>query len=144
MGERINVSATVERFGTKNGYHGPEPTILLRNVRDENGKILTDHIWFTRGKSWAYLVPGDKVSFSARVDSYVKGYQGHRWDVERSQKLDYRLVYPTKVRSKAADERKAAANTSGPVKRPETEAERDARHAAAAANLRKRREAMAA
>lgn len=97
LGVRLDVTATVERFGTKNGYKGPEPTILLKNVRDAYGNTLTDHLWFKKGKSWDAARPGCRVSFSARVDSYVKGYQGHRWDVEHTQETDYRLVYPSKV-----------------------------------------------
>lgn len=97
LGARLAVTATVERFGTKNGYKGPEPTILLKNVRDADGEVLTDHLWFKKGKSWDKARPGSKVRFSARVDSYTKGYQGCRLEVERTQETDYRLVYPTKV-----------------------------------------------
>ncbi|SFQ56558.1 hypothetical protein SAMN05421853_11098 [Roseivivax halotolerans] len=103
LGARLGVTATVARFGIKNGYKGPEPTILLKNVQDADGNTLTDHLWFKKGKSWDAAQPGCKVSFSARVDSYVKGYQGHRWDVERTQETDYRLVYPTKVQVTQAE-----------------------------------------
>lgn len=102
MGKRIAVTATVERFGTKRGYRGTEPTILLKDVRDANGNTLTEHLWFAKGKRWDAARPGCKVTFSARADLYVKGYQGRRWDVERTQEIDYRLVFPTKVTVEAA------------------------------------------
>ncbi|RGP36935.1 hypothetical protein [Pseudotabrizicola alkalilacus] len=96
-GERFAVTATVERFGSKSGYKGPVETILLTCVKDADGKPLTDHIWLARGKQWMAINPGDRVRFTARVDSYVRGYQGRRYDVPVSQEIDYKLTRPTKV-----------------------------------------------
>lgn len=98
-GARFRVTAKVKRFGTKTGFEGRiEPTILLTDLHDaETGEHLTDHLWFTRGKSWQPVKEGDCVAFDARVDSYVKGYQGQRWDVDRTRQIDYKLTRPTKI-----------------------------------------------
>lgn len=69
---------TFARKGMKNGWNGPEETILLQDVKDKNGKILTDHLWFnnTLGFQDACLKEGDEVEFQARVSVYEKGYKG--------------------------------------------------------------------
>lgn len=93
------------RHGKKNGYKGPETTVLLKDVLDVAAKrVVTDHIWFTLGKRLACLElkPGDIVRFEARVSQYVKGYRGHRSEDDfegnyRPLQYDYRLSFPTKV-----------------------------------------------
>jgi hypothetical protein len=91
-GQRDTFVAKVEKFCTKPGYKcREEPTILLVDVRRvSDNKQMTDHIWFSAGKSWIDLAPGTIVKFDARVDSYVKGYYDNR-------QIDYRLKHPTKV-----------------------------------------------
>ena len=89
------------RFGEKRGYKGPEPTILLKDVRDESGKVVTDHLWFnlTKGFAALNLKGGETVEFRARVKWYVKGYKGHVWEREIDAPLedDYKLSHPTKI-----------------------------------------------
>lgn len=83
---RMQFAAKVERFGIKSNYHGfPEKTICLVDVTDTNGKVLTDHIWFTVGKTIdkLNLNEGDEVSFFARVSQYRNGYF--------KDELDYKL-----------------------------------------------------
>lgn len=41
---RGTFTGTFIRKGMKNGYKGPLETILLGDIRDENGKVLTDHL----------------------------------------------------------------------------------------------------
>jgi len=99
-GERFEVTATVERFGHRNGYRGPEETVLLRDVRDATtGELLTDHLWFTVGKWAADLQPGGRIRFTARATPYEKGYFGRREDValDRPAQRDWRLARPTQV-----------------------------------------------
>jgi hypothetical protein len=99
LGERIEVTATVERFGTKKGFYGLEPAIVLTNVNDAEGNQFTGRFWFTKGKSWQGLNLGDRVRFTARVDSCVEAYQGSRSNVGPTPThiYKYRLIYPTKV-----------------------------------------------
>jgi hypothetical protein len=100
-GERGAFSGKVERFGTKTAYRGPDiPTVLLVDVRDASGALMTDHLWMTAGKQIAALslTEGDTVEFEARITSYEKGYFGYREDVYKSAETDYRLSNPTKVR----------------------------------------------
>lgn len=101
-GLRSHFIGTFERFGTKSGYKGRiEQTVLLINVKDAQGEVVTDHLWFnlTQGFATLNLQPGDEVSFDARVQPYVKGYQGRRDDVyDRPVERDYKLSFPTRVR----------------------------------------------
>lgn len=99
-GKRLSFTATVERFGEKPAYRGwLIPTVLLTNVKIKGTeKVITDHLWFTKGKSWDGCVTGCTVEFDARVTTYEKGYKGFRDDVYDSfVELDYKLERPTKV-----------------------------------------------
>lgn len=91
---------TFERFGIKNGYRGTEKTVLLKNIKNEDGIVVTDHLWFnfTKGFEKLNLEPGMVVQFDARVAEYVKGYRGWREDVYCPLSVDYKLSYPTKMR----------------------------------------------
>lgn len=74
---RMSFTATVSRYGTKKNYHGfLDPTICLSNVTDINGNILTNHIWFSVGKTIEKLklIENEVIKFDARVSGYVKGY----------------------------------------------------------------------
>ena|SRR5665647_1181017 len=88
------------RTGIKHGYMGDVVTVLLKDVRDEAGQIITDHLWFnmTKGFKQANLQAGDIVEFRGRVEKYVKGYKGGREDVHKPLEEDYKLSFPTKVR----------------------------------------------
>jgi len=101
-GTRMRFSAIVERFGTKTGWEGEIlDTILLKDVRRvDTGEIVTDHLWFTKGKSWMECLPDSVVEFDARVTMYEKGYKGYREDVYKPTSIDYKLERPTKVKIK--------------------------------------------
>jgi hypothetical protein len=74
---RMSFTAKVGKFGTKKNYHGySEPTICLCNVKDIDGNIMTDHIWFTVGKTIdkLKLEVNEVIKFDARVSGYRKGY----------------------------------------------------------------------
>jgi hypothetical protein len=98
-GQRLRFRGVVEKFGTKAAFKGPPlPTILLKDVvLMTTGQIVTDHIWFTVGKTLdsLCLMPGDIVEFDARVEEYWKGYVNHRHFIDE-RTLDYKLTRPTK------------------------------------------------
>jgi len=49
-GERFRITATVERFGEKNGSGPPVKMVLLKDVHDaSSGVLLTDHLWLAAG-----------------------------------------------------------------------------------------------
>jgi hypothetical protein len=109
-GKRGRFTATVKRFGSKPAYRGPNLiTLLLVDVRDEAGTVVTDHLWSVVRKQLKELSlqPGDKIEFTARVKSYVKGYRGRREDYDLpSVSVDYKLSHGTqfkKVGSMPAD-----------------------------------------
>jgi hypothetical protein len=90
-----------ERDGKKTNWKGySEPTILLRRVADDTGKVVTDHLWFSRTKGFDALGPlksGDLIEFEARVTSYRKGYVNRKIRVNESS-VDYKLSRPTKLK----------------------------------------------
>jgi len=88
------------RFGEKRGWKGnTELTVLLSNIKDKNGQLITDHLWFnyTKGFKQLCMNPGDIIQFNGRVQGYMKGYQGRDDYVLTSSSTDYKLSHPTKM-----------------------------------------------
>ena len=84
MGRRGEFRATAAQFGTKSAFRGPDlSTMMLKDVKDETGQIVTDHLWMTVGKQLSRLnvQVGEEIVFVARVTRYEKGYKGSREDV---------------------------------------------------------------
>jgi len=85
--ERSTYRGAFTRFGSKPGNL---TTVLLTQIKDSDGKVVTDHLWlnYTLGfRRLGRLQSGDQVIFDARVTTYRK-WRG----------IDYRLSYPTKLR----------------------------------------------
>jgi hypothetical protein len=89
-GKRGLYTGEFVRTGSKPGYISGVHTILLKDITDETGQIVSDHQWFnmTKGFEQADLKLGDLVEFKATVKKYIKGYKGRR---------DYILYEPTKA-----------------------------------------------
>jgi hypothetical protein len=93
-GRRAVFTATIGRFGKKPGFGprpNPIPTVLLKDICDEQDNLLTDHLWVEYGISLQRLDvrEQDRIRFNARVTGYNKGVDGNGFD--------YRLSYPTKI-----------------------------------------------
>lgn len=91
------------RCGQKPGWKGSTlTTVLLKDVRDMNGNIVADHLWFNLTKGFGSLVlrEGITIFFDARVTLYYKGYKGYREEVaiEKPVEMDFKLSRPTKFR----------------------------------------------
>lgn len=96
--ERLTFTGRFERFGTKPTCTG-EKTILLRDICDETGNRVCDHMWLEMTRGFESLEPGTAVSFAARVTGYIKGYRGQKpGDWHKPIQIDYTLSRPTKVR----------------------------------------------
>ena len=109
-GVRATFSGVVERYGIKNSYGHPKQTLLLKDIKDGSGRVVTEHLWFNLTKGFARLglQAGDAVKFDARVKLYIKGYRGYRDDVfDKPIETDYKLSHPTNLRKVSA---KAAPN----------------------------------
>ncbi|HEX8177884.1 MAG TPA: hypothetical protein VF543_22535 [Pyrinomonadaceae bacterium] len=105
-GLRSRFRGTFSRFGSAvvrfriNGRRCSKEvvTLVLVDVTDSRGNLLTDHLWFKMGKQFEELElkPGDRVEFTARVDKYTKRrrdeYDGESYLVD-----DYCLKRPTKM-----------------------------------------------
>jgi hypothetical protein len=91
--ERATFTGTFERRGTKKGWKGKiESTVLFLDIKDADGRIVTDHLWMnqTRGLTKiGMLNKGDVIQFDARVKPYTKGERGF-------EVRDYKLSHPTK------------------------------------------------
>jgi hypothetical protein len=89
------------REGLKNSFKGtPLTTILLKDVRRlSDGKIMCDHLWLNKTKSFAALelTIGTEIQFAARVKKYSKGYQGKKRNLKKEVKHDFKLSHPTQV-----------------------------------------------
>lgn len=98
---------TFTRFGTKNGWRGPEKTVLLNNIENDEGTVVSDHCWFnyTKGFQSLHLKEGDRIEFQARVKEYLKGYQGYREEVYKPVEIDYKLSHPTKLKKVICNEK---------------------------------------
>ena len=97
---RHTFTGIFKKTGWKDGYRGSVQTILLLDIKDEHGQVVTDHLWFnfTRGFVAANPMEGDVLQFDARVSKYIKGYMGYRDDVyDHPIEEDYQLSRPTKV-----------------------------------------------
>jgi len=97
---RLTIVGKVEGFGTKRAFKGPPiKTLLLTQVRTEEGTQLTDHLWFTDGAWSKDLEEGDIVQIDARVKPYQKGYRGRNIDalIDNPPRIDYKLSHPSKV-----------------------------------------------
>lgn len=101
VGRRGRFRATFNRFGAlrKAWGHPQQCTALLKNVRDESGAIVADHIWVIVGTRFGALElkPGDEVFFVARVTKYRK--RNPDWQDEDDTPFveDYRLSNPSNV-----------------------------------------------
>lgn len=68
-------------------------TVLLVDIRNSKGEILSDHLWFKMGKGFdsLKLKPRDAVTFEATVGTYTRGGRD-------SDDYDFKLEYPRKLR----------------------------------------------
>lgn len=71
-GKRETFTGTFSRLGKKRGKSSGA-TILLVDIKDKRGRIVTDHLWITYTKGLAKLnslFEGDVIQFDARVKVY--------------------------------------------------------------------------
>jgi len=116
-GVRTTFRGTVAQFGMKTGYTGRDlPILMLKDVMDSAGNLVTEHLWFMVGKQLAALnlQIGDVISFHARVTAYEKEYKGYREDVCKPIEIDYRLSNPTKITRVAGASDSATLPTRSP------------------------------
>jgi len=102
--QRKRFTGTFEEFGKKRGWKGRTAiTVLLVDIKDSTGKVVTDHLWMNHTKGFQALgdlQEGDVIAFDARVKTYWKGYMGHRDDLEHERPIeqDYKLSHPNNFR----------------------------------------------
>jgi len=98
--QRALFRGVFSKYGLKSGYGGRSmETVLLVDIRDSNGKLICDHLWFNMTKGFEVLGTmreGDVIQFEARVKEYKKGYVNRRAGIDQSRS-DYKLSHPTKI-----------------------------------------------
>jgi hypothetical protein len=74
--------------------------LLLKDIKDETGQIVTDYQWFNlaKGFSIANLFPGDIVEFSGKVKKNTLGKKKLFNGSYSSVKDDFKITFPSKVR----------------------------------------------
>ncbi len=100
LGKRSLYTGTFERTGKKESYVGPMlTTVLLKNITDESGNVVTDHLWFneTKALAAACLKEGDVVAFHAKVEEYEKRHFVRRGATYLVCSKDYKLTRPTRI-----------------------------------------------
>ncbi len=90
-GTRARFRGTFDSFGERTSAGYVKPMALLKNITDERGREMCDHLWLnlTASVEALDLKYGDRIEFDARVRPYVKGYYDNR-------QRDYRLSHPTR------------------------------------------------
>ena len=99
-GVRATFQGEFIKIGSKSGYKYPQPTLLLCNIKNMDGQIISDHLWFNYTKRFddlGELRQGDVLRFDARVKKYERGYNGRREDVYVPSTWDYKLSHPTHI-----------------------------------------------
>lgn len=98
--QREPFTGTFSKYGLKTNYRDPSTeTVLLVDIRNQEGLFICDHLWFNRTKGFenlGKLTGGDKIQFEARVKKYKKGYVNRRAGIDEG-KFDYKLSHPTKI-----------------------------------------------
>ena len=93
-GQRIKVTATVEKLDSIIGYTGfPVQTVSLIDVIDQNENYLLSQVWMFVNKKIAELnlKMGDRISFVGRVATYrVEGEN-------RKQKVRFKFANPNQL-----------------------------------------------
>ena len=84
---------TFIRLGYKKSY---DKTVLLTDILDTSGTLMSDHVWFNYTKGFQDIEPlvrGDKIRFCARVKQYRKGSVRRGIPIE----YDYKLSHPSQI-----------------------------------------------
>jgi hypothetical protein len=98
LGQRITVTAPVQRMGTRIGWTGVKlPTLLVGPVLNADGTELADHLWLHVGRRLAAVAPqpGDTLTLTGRVKPYTRRrrqYHGTTLTFES----DLGLAYPAR------------------------------------------------
>ena len=93
-GRRVTFTGTFIRFGvfeTKWGFH---KKVLLKNIKDIQGRRMAQHISLSEPSDirvFEGFNPGETLQFSAVVCSYVKGYHGENIELKLARPwcIDY-------------------------------------------------------
>ncbi|MGH2410204.1 MAG: hypothetical protein ACRDGS_07555 [Chloroflexota bacterium] len=99
LGQRIRVTAPVQRLGTRIGWTGIKlPTLLVSPVLDVDGATLADHVWLHVGRRIAAVAPqpGDVLTLTGRVRPYTRRRKQYKGAEPPRFEHDLGLAYPAR------------------------------------------------
>jgi hypothetical protein len=93
-GRRVTFTGTFIRFDVFKTKWGFQKKVLLKNVKDIQGRYMAQHISLSESsdvKVFDGFCQGEVLQFSAIVYSYVKGYPGENIDLKLARPwcIDY-------------------------------------------------------
>jgi len=101
-GKDVDMTAQFSGFSSYRRGRRVFRSALLRSVRSASGQRLTDHVWVNQ--PWAFedadVEVGDCISFTGKVQEYVKGYHGEDVDLrmENPYQIDYLVANPHRIK----------------------------------------------
>ncbi len=99
VGQRMKFIGTFKKKGYKNFGLNLCETVLLIDIKDSQGKQITDHLWFNSNEfKNVELKKGDKIVFESKIGRYMKGYEGNRDNLSKPLKIDYNLVFLSEIK----------------------------------------------
>jgi len=76
---RLEFEAVYEKEGVDRRFPEKKKVLVLNVfmiINEKHKKLITDHLWLTKSRRWRSvskdLKPGDKISFTAEVKTYLK------------------------------------------------------------------------
>lgn len=97
-------TAKIERFSSKRKNGNNMKTMLVTNTRDrdENNKIVTEHLWLTLGKKFENLnlKEGDLIQFDALASTYENSFVGYK---VVASKINVKLLFLMNVKKISLD-----------------------------------------
>lgn len=86
---RQKYEARIDKIRTRHNKN----FIMLAKITYQ-GKLVTDHMWLTYDEQFHKLYEGNKISFEADIEPYVKGYVGTNPKIQKRsfEEYDYKLT----------------------------------------------------
>ncbi len=102
-GERKTFIGTFEQYSSRKYSVAYRKTALIKNIKDINGKFISDHAWVACNENFndiGNLTKGDVIQFNAKIKEYIKGYWDLREEINiiKPYEKDYKFDELKKVR----------------------------------------------
>lgn len=102
-GEKHTFTGVVTRIGSRRPYNGSRKnlsTMLLREVRNSKGELVSDHLWLDLVPPFVAVHPsyGAIIQFEGVVESYIRGFSSRKRHYNTGKmSLDFTIKHIDKV-----------------------------------------------